>query len=195
MNSIALCSKIYFDNKRTTMSLLSYTQAYNDNLLMLLLRDHKRYMPIVEFFDTMTRNLSELSWADAEFIAAEVSKANQSQFCTGIRGGMTKALKAGSDHSANEKLALAVKFALKINQSANSIAQNDVDEMLNGGWSEQTVEDVVGLVAVQKLYNTIASGLGFKQLPEGAFAEIGQDTVENGGYVASFQQFIESPAQ
>jgi len=176
------------------MSFLSYTQNFNDNLLMLLLRDHKRYMPIVEFFDTMTRSLSELSWADAELIASEVSKANRSEFCTGIRGGMTKALKAEPDALGNEKLTAALKFALKTNQSLESITQNDVDNVLNAGWTEQTVEDIVGLVAIQKLYNVIATGLGFKQLPEAAFAEIGQDTVNNGGYVASFRQFIESPA-
>lgn len=176
------------------MSFLSYTKNFNNNLLMLLLRDHKRYMPIVEFFDTMTQNLSELSWADAELIASEVSKANRSEFCTGIRGGMTKALKADPSTVGNEKLAAALRFALKTNQSPDSIMQNDVDDVLNAGWSEQTVEDIVGLVAIQKLYNVIANGLGFKQLPEAAFAEIGQDTVKKGGYVASFRQFIENPA-
>jgi alkylhydroperoxidase/carboxymuconolactone decarboxylase family protein YurZ len=176
------------------MSFLSYTQDYNDNLLMLLLRDHKRYMPIVEFFDNMTRNLAELSWADAELIAAEVSKANRSEFCTGIRGGMTKALKVGDAALGNKKLKAAITFALKINQRSDSIMKVDIDELLSAGWSEQTIEDIVGLVAIQKLYNIIAMGLGFKQLPELAFAEIGLDTVNNGGYVESFRQFIEHPA-
>jgi len=189
------------------MSFLSYTKDFNNNLLMLLLRDHKRYLPIVEFFDAMTRNLTELSWADAELIAAEVSKANRSEFCTGIRGGMTKALKADPDVVAksgavgdpgaegNEKLTAVLRFALKTNQHPDAIMQSDVDEVLNAGWSEQTVEDIVGLVAIQKLFNIIANGLGFKQLPEAAFTEIGQDTVKKGGYVASFQQFIENPAE
>lgn len=176
------------------MPFLSYTKNFDNNLLMLLLRDHRRYMPIVEFFDTMTQSLSDLSWADAELIASEVSKANHSEFCTGIRGGVTKALKADADAESNEKLAPILRFALKVNQSPESIMQSDVDDVLNAGWSEQTVEDIVGLVAIQKLYNTIANGLGFKQLPEIAFAEIGQDTVNKGGYVASFRQFIENPA-
>jgi len=176
------------------MSFLSYTKDFNNNLLMLLLRDHKRYMPIVEFFDTMTQNLTELSWADAELIAAEVSKANRSEFCTGIRSEMTKALKVDQDVVADEKLTAVLKFALKTNQNSNAIIQSDVDEVLNAGWSEQTVEDIVGLVAIQKLYNVIANGLGFKQLPEAAFTEIGRDTVNKGGYVASFRQFIENPA-
>ena len=176
------------------MSFLSYTKGFNNNLLMLLLRDHKRYMPIVEFFDTMTQNLTELSWADAERIAAEVSKANRSEFCTGIRGGMTKALEGDPGAESNEKLTAVLRFALKTNQHPDAIMQSDVDDVLNAGWSEQTVEDIVGLVAIQKLYNIIANGLGFKQLPEAVFAEIGQGTVKKGGYVASFQQFIDNPA-
>ena len=174
------------------MSYLNYTQDFNDNLLMLLLRDHKRYMPIVEFFETMTRGLSELSWSEAELIAAEVSKVNRSGFCTGIRGGMTNALKADLNALDNEKLAVALKFALNVNQHPGAITQNDIDAVLNAGWSEQTVEDIVGLVAIQTLYNTIATGLGFKELPEAVFAEIGQDTVNKGGYVASFRHYIEN---
>ena len=76
------------------MSYLSYAKPFNNNLLMLLLRDHKRYMPIVEFFESMTMDLSEIRWLEAELIAAEISKANRSDFCTGMREGMTKALKA-----------------------------------------------------------------------------------------------------
>ena len=105
---------------------------------------------------------------------------------------MTKALKADPRAQGNEKLTAALKFALKTNQYPDAIIQKDIDDVLNAGWSEQTVEDIVGLVAIQKLYNIIATGLGFKQLPEAAFDEIGQDTVKKGGYVASFRQFIEN---
>jgi len=161
---------------------------------MLLLRDQKRYMPIVEFFETMTQNLSELSWTEAELIATEVSKVNRSDFCVGIRKGMTKALKADSSTVNNEKFNKLLKFALKTNQYSDSITQKDVDEVLNAGWTEQTVEDVVGLVAIQKLYNIIGTSLGFKKMPETIFTEIGQDTVKRGGYVESFRQFIENAA-
>jgi len=172
------------------MSYLSYTRDYNNNLLMLLLRDHKRYMPIVTFFETMTQHLSELSWGEAELIATEVSKINQSGFCSGLRNGMTQALNADASALKNTKLATALAFALKINRSPNNIAQNDIDEVLDAGWSEQTVEDIVGLVAIQSLYNIISNGLGFKQIPETAFIEMGNDTVNKGGYTASFKQYI-----
>ncbi len=172
------------------MPFLSYTQDFNDNLLMLLLRDSDRYFPIIEFFDTLTRDLSELSWAEAELIALEVSQTNGSTFCSGIREGMIKALADRPQHPGDDKLAAAIDFAHKVNRDPAALTQADVDRVLHAGWHEQTVEDIVGLVAIQRLYNTLASGLGFKALPAAAFAEIGRDTLEKGGYTASFQHFI-----
>jgi len=173
------------------MSYLSYTKNLNHNLLMFLLRDSERYMPIVAFFDNVTRNLSELSWLEAETIAKEVSKENRSEFCSGIRTGMVKALGDSSTLPGSEKFQAALSFALKVDHDAASITANDIQLVLNAGWSEQTVEDIVGIVAIQRLYNTIATSLGFKGLPEQVFADIGQDTVAKGGYVASFRAFID----
>lgn len=172
------------------MSYLSYTKDFNDNLLLLLLRDHKRYLPIVEFFDHVTRGLSELSWAEAERIASEVSKANHSKFCDGLRAGMSGSLNADVSALKGEKLAAVLDFALKLNADAISITQKDIQAMTDAGWSEQTVEDVVGLVAAQRLYNIIATGLGFGALPAAVFAEISRDTVASGGYAASFRTAI-----
>ena len=177
------------------MSFLSYTHEFNNNLFALFLRDHERYMSIVEFFGNVTENLSELSWSDAELIAAQVSKVNSSSFCTGIRKGMIEALQAVPEAVENDKLAAALSFALKVNAHDGAITKQDVDKVLKVGWSEQTVEDLVGLVAIQKLYNIVANGLGFKGLPPAVFAEIGRGTVNNGGYAASFRGMIEIPAQ
>jgi len=155
---------------------------------MLLLRDHQKYMPVVEFFDSMTQGLSELSWLEAEYIALEVSKVNGSEFCTGIRSGVSNAL--NENNLKIDRLGIPVKFALKINQVAEAVTQKDVDDVLNAGWSEQTVEDIAGLVAIQRFYNVLATGLGFSQLSEEAFEGIGKNTVSSGGYAESFRGFI-----
>lgn len=156
---------------------------------MLLLRDHKRYMPIVEFFETATNKLSEISWTEAELIAAEISKVNQSEFCTGLREGVINALNADRVLLNNNKLDVALSFALKVNENPGLISQQDVDSVIKAGWSEQTVEDLVCLVAIQSLYNIIGAGLGFKKLPEAVFSEIGKNTVDK-GYINSFHQHI-----
>jgi alkylhydroperoxidase family enzyme len=176
------------------MSFLSYTHNFNNNLFMLFLRNPERYVPIVDFFGNMTENLSELKWSEAELIAAEASNVNDSSFCTGIRKGMTDALQAKPEALVNDKLAAALDFALKVNAHDGSITKEDVDAVLEAGWSEQTVEDLVGLVAVQKLYNILANGLGFKELPPAVFAEIGRGTVDNGGYGVAFRGMIAKAA-
>ncbi len=178
------------------MPFLNYTKDFNDNLLMLLLRDHKRYIPIVEFFDNVTQGLSELTWAETEFIATEISRNNHSDFCSGIRKGVTNALlKRKPETFKGNKLEVVLAFALKVNKNASSIRQDDIQTVLNAGWSEQTIEDIIGLVAIQNLYNILATGLGFKGLPEAVFDEIGEGTVHDGGYTASFRGFINQTEQ
>lgn len=176
------------------MSYLSYTKSFNDNLFMLFLRDPDRYAPIVDFFGKMTESLSELKWSDAELIAAEISKINGSSFCTGIRKGMTEAMNAEPTALNDAKLTAALAFALKVNANDGLIVEQDVRTVLEAGWSEQTVEDIVGLVAIQKLYNIVANGLGFKAMPQDVFAEIGRNTIKGGGYGASFRSMLEQAA-
>ena len=173
------------------MSYLSYTKPFNNNLLQLLLRDHKRYMPIIEFFESMTNKLSEISWAEAELIAAEISKINQSEFCSGLREGMVNALDADRHRLKDNKLAAALFFALKVNQNPELVSQQDVNTVTAAGWSEQTVEDLVCLVGIQSLYNIIGTALGFKKLPDEVFYEIGKDTVKK-GYIKSFEQHLDA---
>ncbi len=172
------------------MSYLSYTRE-SDNFMEVLLRDPKRYLPIVEFVDNVTQGLSELGWAECELIMAEVSRVNRSAFCLGIRQGVTQALKADESSLRRDRLAPVLAFALKVNRDASMITQRDVQDVLDAGWGEQTVEDVVGLVAIQRLYNMIATGLGFRALPEAVFAEMGEATVEQRGYLPTFRAFME----
>ena len=64
----------------------------------------------------------------AELIANEISKANNSEFCNGIRGGMIQALKANHDLLETDRLALVLDFAHKVNQGASAITQQDAQE-------------------------------------------------------------------
>ena len=54
----------------------------------VLLRDPRRYLPIVEFVDNVTQGLSELSWGECELIMGEVSKVNRAEFCEWIHIGI-----------------------------------------------------------------------------------------------------------
>lgn len=163
------------------MSYLEHTQNFS-TFMEVLLRDPERYLPVVQLRDRMTRNFAELSWAECELIGVEISKANQSEFCTGIRKGLVKALEVNKGNLVNKKLQAAIDFALKINKRAADIDARDIDRLREAGWSDQTIEDIIGLVAMTKVYNTLAIGLGFKGVSDEKFAQIGQATVAKQGY-------------
>ncbi len=107
---------------------------------------------------------------------------------------MLKALQANDGALSGDRLAPLLSFALKVNEDAGAVKQSDLQDVLDAGWSEQTLEDIVGPIAIQKLYNRIATGLGFSALPAAAFDQIGRDTVGKGDYVRSFQSFINASA-
>ena len=171
------------------MSYLSYTKE-SDNFMEVLLRDPRRYLPIVEFIDNVTQGLSELSWGECELIMGEVSKVNRAEFCEWIHIGIAKALKADDSALERDKLKSVLAFALKLNRDASAITEDDVQAVRDAGWSDQTVEDVIGLVAIINVYNILDNGLGFKKgLPDTAFIEMGKATVAH-GYAPLFRSML-----
>lgn len=174
------------------MSYLSYTKPMG-NMMEILMRDHKRYLPIVELLDNVTQNLSELTWAECELIGKEICMDNKSAFCTGIRGGVITALKANDAALDDPKYVPLLSFARKVNKDASAITQADIDAVRQTGWSDQTIEDVVGVVAVNKFYNTISTSLGFGAVPNEAFVHMGAATIESGGYTPMFKAFLNAP--
>ena len=157
-----------------------------------LLRDHKRYLPIVEFLDHVIMNASELSWEECELIGREAGRQNSSEFCAGIRSGMMTELEADEDHVRTEKLLPVLDFAKKLNLDSASISEEDIQSVRDAGWSDQTIEDVAGLVSILKVYSMLANAMGFRALPEEVFAEMGKATVQMNGYTPLFNSFVES---
>jgi hypothetical protein len=172
------------------MTYLSHTKG-TENFLKVLLRDHERYLPIVQFLDNVVLHMDELTWAEGELIGLELGKQNDSDFCAGIRGGMIDALDAEESALAGGKLKPVLDFARKLNLDASTITETNVQVVRDAGWSDKTVEDVIALVAVLKVYSILANGLGFKALPKAAFEEMGRATVQMRGYTPMFQSFMD----
>ncbi|MGH1340799.1 MAG: hypothetical protein ACRBN8_04575 [Nannocystales bacterium] len=156
--------------------------------MRLLVANPSRYRPLVAFLDQVTQNLAQLTWADCEAIGAELARDNKSTFCAGVRDATLDALGEVEGTPAG-RLAPLIDFARRVNEDATTMTQEDVDAVRAHGWTDQTVEDVVGLVAALRVFSTMATGLGFATLPAEDFANIGQGTVGAGGYVASFDMF------
>ena len=121
---------------------LKHTKTVDGNFMQVLTRDPERYRPIVQFLNSVTHGLAELSWRECELIGAKISEA-------------------------------------------------DIEAVRRAGWSDQTVEDVVGLVGIMRLYDILTSGLGFgRTLPDEAFGEMGRMTVDQQGYTTTFDSFV-----
>ena len=83
-----------------------------------------------------------------------------------------------------------ITFAGKVNADANHITQTDIDTAKPAGWSDQTIEDVIGIVAINKLYTILATGTGFGTLPANAAAQTGVATVQSDGHTPMFKGYI-----
>lgn len=177
---------------------LQHTQSLDNNLLRLLMANPDRYAPIVGFLDRVTQNLTQLTWADCEQIGAELALDSGSPFCSGVRRATMEAL-GDAPRAEPGRLAPILAFARRVNRDANAISPTDIQALRAHGWTDQTVEDVVGLVAILRVYSTLATALGFGAVPDAEFKGIGVGTVGAGGYEASFDMFVaaaqESSAQ
>jgi len=159
-----------------------------DNFLVSLVMDHERYMPLVQIMDNIIDGAAELSWKQLEVLGLEVSDAMGSHFCSGVRQGMINALDAADGEAKNLEVLQA--FASKLTQNPSLVNQDDIEGIRSNGWSDQTIEDVVGWVSVMKAYATLDQGLGFGGMPQEVFDEMGQGTVGSKGYVAIFNHFV-----
>ena len=176
------------------MSYLNYTKDY-ENFMQLLLRDHKRYLPIVSFVDNVTQQHSELTWQEREYIATDISRINGSGFCAGIHNSVANALRRASQNINNKRLEPIVELARKFNDKTHTVQETDLQAARDSGWSDQTIEDVAGLVAIINFYNSLAKSLGFKALPSKIFDEMGAGTIQMHGYEPMFHHYINENSQ
>jgi len=183
------------------MSYLNYTREFTGPD-QVILRTPKRYMPLVAFLEQTSRQPSELSLAERELLASYISDQNASTFCIGIHNAVAHAFaECGVDTKAptrplpedglEEKFAPILAMAKKLLGAPENFNKADVDAVLAEGWSEQTVEDVIGLVASVTVYNIMSVGFGFKTAPADYFLGLGQAVKEN-GYEPLFRSMIEA---
>lgn len=161
-----------------------------DNFMEALVRDHKRYRPIIEILDNIVNGAKKLTWLDFEEIAVAISNANQSGFCSEIHRATKDALENGSDIVLNKNIEAIILFSLKLNGNPKEITHNDIQVLKNKGLDDQSIEDVIGWVASINFYNMMANGLGFSNdLPSEVFDEMGSGTIGQAGFLPIFDFF------
>ncbi len=176
------------------MSFLTYSKNFQ-GVADILLRDPVRYLPFAQLLDTVMSTQSELTPAQREMIALYSSRLNHCGYCVDshscVLGGLgtdealVKALADGSVEPVDDNLQRLLAFAGKLTLEPGSVTATDIDTVRAAGWSDQTVEDVIGVVATFAFLNRLVDGFGIEGT-EDHFRQVG-GMVSQQGYTPLVQ--------
>lgn len=134
------------------------------------------YTPLLQFVHSVLRGPSELTPGEREMIAGYVSTLNGCSYCAG--GHKAAAIALGIDESVfeavsediesapvDEKLKPIFRYAKKLTEAPDRMAQADADAVTAGGWSEKTLTDVVNVCALFNFFNRLVEGHGIEGIP------------------------------
>ncbi|MDJ0717648.1 MAG: peroxidase-related enzyme [Prochloraceae cyanobacterium] len=143
------------------------------NVVEIFQHDPSRYLPITEFIQTVMRGESSFTAGERELIAAYVSGLNACDYCYGSHQAIA------TDLNVDPKLLEAILtdlaeapieeglypvFALvrKLTLNPSKVTQADVDAILQAGWDEQAIEDVIGVCALFNFMNRFVNAYGLE---------------------------------
>ncbi|WP_374765070.1 carboxymuconolactone decarboxylase family protein [Yunchengibacter salinarum] len=117
--------------------------------------------PLLAFHDAVLRGESDLTIGQREMIAAYVSALNDCAFCYNSHRAYAAAF--GIDHTVfdrlvddldsapiDEELKPLLSYVRKLTRLPYKMTQDDVDAVLNAGWSESALHDAI---LVTNLFN------------------------------------------
>jgi len=168
------------------MSYFSYSANYQ-GVVDVFMRDPDRYLPFTQLLEGIMNGKSELSIPQREMIALHISKLNDCHYCVGshtaVLAGLSvdeaaiSAVEAGA--ATDPRMNAVLAFATKLTQNPGAVSQADVDALRQAGWSEQTVEDVIGVVSLFAFLNRLVDGFGIQGSAE-SFAQAGGMIAQHG---------------
>jgi len=176
------------------MSNLSYSTNFL-GLGDLFFRDPKRYLPIVQLLEAIMSVESELSQAQREAIALYTSQLNHCHYCVSSHRAVLGALEedavfidsvvAGLITNLDNKFQAMLVFAKKLTLEPGKIGTSDTAAVRAAGWSDQAIEDTIGVVSTFCLINRVVDGIGLPGSDE-HYQQFG-GMVSQGGYAPLIQ--------
>ena len=169
----------------------------HENIMEIFQHDPNRYLPITQFIQTVMRGESSFSAGERELIAAYVSGLNACDYCYGTHQAIAidlnvdlKLLEAILTDLAQapieERLRPVFALVRKLTLNPSKITKVDIDAVLETGWDEQAIEDVISVCALFNFLNRIVNGYGLK-LPDREQLTAMAKMVNNRGYKAILQ--------
>jgi uncharacterized peroxidase-related enzyme len=170
------------------MTYLSHSKDFQ-GVPDIFLSDPKRYHPFMQLLETLMNGPSDLTRPEREMIALLVSALNDCHYCVGSHQAVLRAhnidnalidgLGSGSAVGAEDKLGAALEFTRKLTLTPGGIGQGDIDAMRAAGWSDQAIEDVMGVVSAFAFLNRLVDGYGVMG-SEAGFEQSGKMVAEHG---------------
>jgi len=168
------------------MSFLAYSTGFQ-GVVDVFTRDPGRYLPFTRLLTGIMSGETELTRPEREMIALHVSTLNDCEYCVGSHKAVLAALgvdrasiatvEAGAPDDSRHRAMLA--FAGKLTRTPGEIDQADVDDARAAGWSDQAVEDMIGVASLFAFLNRLVDGFGIKG-SDAVFAQAGGMIAEHG---------------
>ena len=146
------------------------------NLIEIFQHDRDRYLPIIQFIETVMQGESAFTAGERELIAAYVSGLNACDFCAGAHQALAEHLKVEpnlltamladlTQAPVEDRLRPVFSFVSKLTLNPSQIIQADIDAVLKAGWDSQAIEDAIDICALFNFMNRFVDGYGLK-LPD-----------------------------
>ncbi len=133
-------------------------------------------LPLLEYHDRLLRDVSPLTVAERELIAAYVSGLNACTYCHGAHivaaqaFGIDPALFEGmladlETSGVDDKLKPLLAYVGKLTLTPARILEADAARVYAAGWEEQALFDAISVCALFNFMNRIVEGSGIKSNP------------------------------
>ena len=131
------------------------------------------YLPFMEFTAKIMDSDFEPSREEREALALRVSVLNGCAFCISshraalvamdARPKLIAAAESGdADETTEPRFAAALDLAEKLTRAPGKIGQADIQPLIEAGWSEQAIEDILNVISLMNFFNRIVDGFGIE---------------------------------
>ncbi|NET56932.1 MAG: peroxidase-related enzyme [Symploca sp. SIO2E6] len=145
----------------------------HQNLLEIFQHNPSRYEPLTQLIQTVMRGESAFTAGERELIAAYVSGLNACDYCYGAHQAIAVDLKVEpklleailtdlATAPIEERLRPVFALVHQLTLNPSKTTQTEVDAVLQAGWDEQAIEDIISVCALFSLMNRLVNGYGLE---------------------------------
>jgi uncharacterized peroxidase-related enzyme len=148
-----------------------FTSLKNATSIINIFQENpKKYMPSLTLAEEVLREPSVLDPVVREVLASYVYKLNNCEYCWGSHREFALSLGYPEDKmdqvllgiSEDAKLLALMKYVGKLTLTPAEISEEDFNEVLSSGVSEEELKDAIAVCAAFNYYNRIVFGHGLK---------------------------------